>query len=321
MSVCLSAMKTYFQYSNVFTKIGFGAGFITNIFLIYLTVFHVKKIVGTYKTIVISFAIMGIVFAGWELVSRPFMHNYDKALVYFSLADGTPQFFQFSIAFYAMIYMSILSFIAVQFVYRYLALFNLKIAQKFDGNGVFGWLGYPIIPGMIYGSSFYLYCQPDADSDDFVRQEMLYNYELAIGEVPRFVIVSYNSDGTLRWKNMCFLVQGVAVIGLHYAVIIYFGLKMHFNMKSKLKDYSTTYRRLQNQFFRALVVQTMAPTIMFVIPAGCILLGPLFSPIFGIHMSLQTGWLCSVFSLYPPIDSIAFMIIVTEYKKIIKGEC
>ncbi|EFO87209.1 hypothetical protein CRE_27804 [Caenorhabditis remanei] len=192
------------------------------------------------------------------------------------------------------------------------------MAQKFDGYGVFGWLGYPIIPGILYFSSFYLYCQPDGYSDDFVRQEMLSNYELAIGEVPRFVIVSYNADGTLRWKNMLFLAQGVAVIGLHYLVIIYFGLQMHFHMKLKLKDYSATYQRLQKQFFRALVVQTMAPTLMFVIPAGIVFMGPLISPIFGISISLQTGWLCSMISVYPPFDSIAFMMIVTEYKKIIK---
>ncbi|UMM30843.1 hypothetical protein L5515_012562 [Caenorhabditis briggsae] len=72
---------------------------------------------------------------------------------------------------------------------------------------------------------------------------MLMNYELAIGEIPRFVIVSYDGNNSLRWKNMAFLVQAVS-----------------------------------------------------------------------------TGWLCSVFSLYPPIDSIAFMVIVTEYKKVIKEQ-
>ncbi|PIC36976.1 hypothetical protein B9Z55_015776 [Caenorhabditis nigoni] len=242
-------------------------------------------------------------------------------MVYFSLASefGVPtEFFQFGIAFYAGLYMAIVAFISLQFVFRYLALFRPEYAKKFDGIGFIGWMGYPMVPGVVYGSSFYLYCLPDQFSDDYVRDEMLMNYELAIGEIPRFVIVAYDGDNSLRWKNMAFLVQGVSVIGLHYLVILYFGLKMHFNMKKKLQEYSTTYRRLQNQFFRALVVQTMAPTFLFVLPAGPILLGPLASPIFGFPISLQTGWLCSVFSLYPPIDSIAFMIIVTEYKKVIK---
>lgn len=90
-------------------------------------------------------------------------------------------------------------------------------------------------------------------------------------------------------------------------------------MKQKLQEFSATYQRLQKQFFRALIVQTMAPTFLFVLPAGPVLLGPILSAIFDVEWSLQTGWVCTIFTFYAPIDSIAFMIIVSEYRKIIKG--
>uniref|UniRef100_A0A1I7TB56 Seven TM Receptor n=1 Tax=Caenorhabditis tropicalis TaxID=1561998 RepID=A0A1I7TB56_9PELO len=312
-------MKRYFDYSTIFTKIGFCAGLVSNLFLILLTVVHVKKITGTYKLMVITFASTGIFFSGWELIARPFMHNYNNALVYFSLNTSSQSFFQFAIAFYAGIYEAIVAFLAIQFIYRYVTLFHPNFAAKFDGKGILIWLPYSLIPGAIYCTSFYIYCMPDKFSDDYVREAMLEGYEMAIEEVPRFVIVSFNNDETLRWNNLSFLIQGVSVIGLHYLVIIFFGLKTHFHMKKKLEGFSKTYQRLQKQLFRALVVQTLAPTFLFVLPAGPILLGPLISPIFRIEISLQTGWLCSLFSLYPPIDSIAFMVIVTEYRKLIRG--
>ncbi|CAL2041947.1 unnamed protein product [Caenorhabditis brenneri] len=143
---------------------------------------------------VVLFATMGIIFSGWELLAQPFMHNYNKALVYFSLGGQSQKFLQFSIALYAGFYEAIIAFIAVQFVFRYSTLFSPKIAEKFDGIGTFFWLLYPVIPGTVYGGSLYLYVQPDRYGDDYLREVMLTNYELAINEVPRFVIVSYNNS-------------------------------------------------------------------------------------------------------------------------------
>ncbi|CAR98986.1 Protein CBG27356 [Caenorhabditis briggsae] len=84
-------------------------------------------------------------------------------------------------------------------------------------------------------------------------------------------------------------------------------------MCSKFQSY------LQNQFFRALVVQSIGPTLFLVLPIAPILAVPLMSPYTGTEVSWQPGWLHSIVGLFPPFDSLAFMLIVKEYTKILKN--
>uniref|UniRef100_A0A1I7UWT5 7TM_GPCR_Srx domain-containing protein n=1 Tax=Caenorhabditis tropicalis TaxID=1561998 RepID=A0A1I7UWT5_9PELO len=102
--------------------------------------------------------------------------------------------------------------------------------------------------------------------------------------------------------------------------MLYCGLKMHFNMKKELKKFSVPQQRLQRQFFYALIVQSLGPTVFLVLPTTPILLSPLILPNMGIEYNWQTGWLYTLLGLYPPFDSIGFMLIVTEYKKVIRSK-
>uniref|UniRef100_A0A1I7U9I5 Seven TM Receptor n=1 Tax=Caenorhabditis tropicalis TaxID=1561998 RepID=A0A1I7U9I5_9PELO len=190
----------------------------------------------------------------------------------------------------------------------------------FNGIKSIVWIIYPMLPGASYSISFYFFCLPDEYSDNYVRSDILDNYGLDISEVPRFIVLPYDINGVLRVKNLFLLVSGVSMIGFHYFVMLYCGLKMHFNMKKELKKFSATQRKLQKQFFYALVVQSLGPTVFLVLPAVPILLSPLIPPSMEIEISWQTGWLYTLVGLYPPFDSIGFMIIVTEYKKVIRNQ-
>ncbi|EFO88196.1 hypothetical protein CRE_14416 [Caenorhabditis remanei] len=102
---------------------------------------------------------------------------------------------------------------------------------------------------------------------------------------------------------------------LQYIIIVYCGIRMHLVMRKEFSKSSIPNKKLQKQFFRALIVQIVVPTILFVFPAAFVLLSPLFN----IKISLQTGWIYTALSLYPPIDTIAFMLLVSEYRKVTKG--
>ncbi|PIC33899.1 hypothetical protein B9Z55_013712 [Caenorhabditis nigoni] len=101
---------------------------------------------------------------------------------------------------------------------------------------------------------------------------------------------------------------------LQYTIIIYCGVRMHLMMSREFKNLSVPNKKLQKQFFRALVTQTIAPTVLFVFPAAYVLMSPLLD----IEMNFQTGWIYAALSLFPPIDSIALMCLVSEYRKVIK---
>lgn len=86
-------------------------------------------------------------------------------------------------------------------------------------------------------------------------------------------------------------------------------------MERELRKFSVRNRSVQRQFFRALIVQTLVPTFLFVVPAMPLLMGPLFD----IEWDLQTGGIIALLSVYPPIDSFVFIMIVSEYRKVVSN--
>ncbi|CCD64370.2 Seven TM Receptor [Caenorhabditis elegans] len=307
--------------ANIFSKIGFCASFLANFFIIYLTVFFVENVVGTYKKMVIIFASLGIIFSIIEVLARPFAHNFNNYLMYFSFNFWmkSREIPEILIMVWAGLYATILAFITNQFVYRHSCLMATNLKKSFDGVGGVMLMMYPILPGALYSGSFYIFCLPDNAADSYVREEILINYGLVITEVPRFLALPYNPDNTVRWSSVYYFVGAVSIVSVHYAVIFYYGLKMHFNMKQQLLKFSSKNRKLQRQFFKALVFQSIGPTVFLIVPAVPVLLCPVIGSDFHLKFSWQTGWLYSLIGLYPPFDSISFMMIVTEYRKIIAG--
>ncbi|CAB05810.2 Seven TM Receptor [Caenorhabditis elegans] len=305
------------ELSYMFTKCGFGACFVVNSFFIFLTITSIKRIYSTYKIMVVIFALMGILFAGWETVARPFAHNYNKGFLYFSLSNSyqaSREFLEFAIVVYGSFYLVILAFIVVQFIYRYLTLFKPVYLRKFKGKGMIVWMTYPLIAGAAFGGPLYCFGVVDEYSDEYLKKEIFEKYKVAIKDLPRFAIVTYDSEGYLRWRNISYLITSIFMMGSQYLIIIFCGIRMHLRMGKELKQFSVTNRNLQKQFFKALVFQTLAPTLLFVVPAAPILMGPLFDT----EMSIRTGLIYVLLNIYPPIDSIAFMVIVSEYKQVIR---
>ncbi|EGT56207.1 hypothetical protein CAEBREN_22621 [Caenorhabditis brenneri] len=307
--------------TDILSKTGFGASFLTNSFLIYLTIFHVRKIHGTYKQMIVYFAISGILLTGLEPIARPFCHNFNGSLIYFSVGTlDLPQFtVQLILSIWAGFYLQTISFISIQFYYRYLCFFDVKKAKSFGGLKSVLWIGYPLIIGASYSTFIFLFSMPDTYSDDYMRSEIFEVYGLEITERPRFDVVFYDAEGNIRIRSLCFTVSSISMITVHYIVILYCGIRMHVNMKRELKKFSAPQRKLQRQFFHALIAQCSGPTLFLVLRAAPVLLTPIISPIVDISVSWRTGWFYSIVGLYPPFDSIAYMVIVTEYKKVIRS--
>ncbi|CAO4381201.1 unnamed protein product [Caenorhabditis nigoni] len=311
-----------FDIASCLSKIGFLITFLAGLFLIYLTMAHIENMVTTYKRIIVYFAISGMLFSGLEVISRPFAHNYNGAIVFFSTSklDLSQENLQILISIWGGFYSLTVAFISFQFVYRYLSLFHVNSLEYFDGLGTVVWMVYPVIPGAIYSIIFHIFCQPDEYADSYVRWELFETYGIAISDTTRFFMVPFDASGTLRMESVINISVDLFLIGFHYLIILYCGLQMHFNMKKQLKKFSAPQRRLQRQFFKALIVQSMGPTIFLVLPAGPVLLTPILSPLLDIKVSWQTGWMFTLIGLYPPFDSIAFMIIVSEYKIVIRKQ-
>lgn len=145
------------------SKIGICASFLSNFFLIYLTIFHIKKVFGTYRIMVIIFTALGIIFSALKVITRPFAHNYNKSVVFFSMSTWifSKTFLQLLLATWAGLYLVIVAFISIQFIYRYFCFFTPKNMRMFKGIRGFCLIAYPLVPGAVYAGSLYLFCLPD----------------------------------------------------------------------------------------------------------------------------------------------------------------
>ncbi|CAP26766.1 Protein CBR-STR-39 [Caenorhabditis briggsae] len=312
-------MSNSFVYFSFLTKIGCCLTFLTNCLLIYLTVAHIKMIIGVYKYMIIIFSLLGITFSIIEQIARPYVHNYNKGIMFFSFGwDGVPEdVMQTGLVIYALFYVLIVAFVAVQFVYRYVTLISPELCTKFEGFGVMVWGSYPLVVGTLNGLSIFIMAYPDKFGDEYMRGAILDVYDLSISKVPRLLIIPYDSENHIRWLNLFYLFSGSFCLLSQYSIIVFCGLRMQSQMQKELQKFSIPNRKLQKQFFKALVIQIIVPTVIFVFPSTPILLVPLLN----IEISVQSGAICSLLSLYPPIDSLVFMIVVSEYRKIITKRC
>ncbi|EGT40247.1 hypothetical protein CAEBREN_29371 [Caenorhabditis brenneri] len=303
-----------------------------HLILIYLTAFHTERITGAYKYLIILFSLVCISFSCLEVLAHPYLHNYNGGFIYFSLNDylgASNDLLKFFIEAYSGAYASIMCMVAVQFVFRFATLMNRRtLLSTFSGANFVIWILYPLFFCIIFGMMVHYCAQPEPYSDNymqsvypillhfpfFFRKELFRVYNLEINKTARFIVIAYNADGSVRWFNLIFLFGAMIILGFQYAVIIYCGVQMQRKMKKELKNFSLPNRKLQQQFFKALVVQITLPTLLFHLPA----LPVLFSPFFNVNFTFQTGFIYAVFSLYPPIETIAFMLIVSEYTNIFK---
>ncbi|CAP35872.2 Protein CBG18412 [Caenorhabditis briggsae] len=352
-----------FEYSLIISKIAFFTAIFTNNFLIYLTLFHTKKIDNTYKKMIAFLNFIGQIFSGSELIAQPFMHNFNSSIVFFSFRTTVSQkFMQFTLAFYAGFVGLIISLMAIQFFYRFLALFHSKISKKFEGKGIVIWIIYPWIPWFIYFISLYLFCQTDDFADSYVRAEMFSSHGLEISNVPRFISVSYVSFQISRYilpKNdrikefskisKTHISEFGWIASLEKSVFpgtsrIYPGLSLFDNCtfcnQNAFSIKKETFRVLDNIFstsesnISCINSSNFNSNIHFHPSSWSHLFWSPFitdfrfsdSPKIRMVIKFPDGYkirmvikLNQIFSVYPAIDSIVFMMVVSEYSRIIKS--
>uniref|UniRef100_A0A1I7V2K0 Seven TM Receptor n=1 Tax=Caenorhabditis tropicalis TaxID=1561998 RepID=A0A1I7V2K0_9PELO len=144
---------------------------------------------------------------------------------------------------------------------------------------------------------------------------MVHMYGMDIDKTPHFTMITYGPDDSLRWSSLLFIILIGCLLGPQYFIIAYCGIKTHFALKTEIAHLSAVHRTLQKQFLHALVAQALVPTILYGIPAIPLLIGPFVD----IKWSMESGIFMSLLNVYPAIDSVIFMVIVPEYRKIIRG--
>ncbi|CAO4376921.1 unnamed protein product [Caenorhabditis nigoni] len=237
---------------------------ILNTLLIYLTVNHTKQIVGTYRNMIIIFASFGMWFATTDILVRPLFHSYNRCLVYFTLETTfrkSKTAAEYALLLYSTMYGVIISFLAVQFVYRACVLTTPKWTKKFDGWKLSIWVFYVFIMGIVWSTGVDI-AHPDEEVYQYTEKEILANYGVHVRNIPMFSILAYNADGFLRWNAVLTLAIFISLLVIQYTICLVCGIIMYRRMQGSMSSFSCQHEKLQKQFFVALMYQVKLTTFL-----------------------------------------------------------
>ncbi|CAL2038808.1 unnamed protein product [Caenorhabditis brenneri] len=267
---------TFWIYVTHFVpQFGFLSTTVAGSILLFLNFFGAQKHFGSYKYLISAFTMLGITFSMVEILVYPNIHNYKAGLLFFSFKESF-DLGNIPLGLYSIIWMIYCSFFGFQ-----------------------------------YALGTYFFLARDSISDEYLREDILLRYGSNISELPAMSIVAYDPlDGSVRLWNIMGILNICSIVNFQYGIMIYCGWSMHTKMEDKIKNFSETLRKHHKQFFKTLVLQITTPTIILFIPITIII----FLPLFNLDVSLPSGVMLCSFTLYPAMDSIIVMYVVSEYK-------
>ncbi|CAI5452444.1 unnamed protein product [Caenorhabditis angaria] len=261
---------------------------------------------------------MGIFFSLSDILIHPFFHSYNQSFIYFTLSNmNSKKVSELLLVVYAMGYSSMIAFIAVQFLYRYWIMTNNRKAKLFEGWKIVLSVIYSLGCGFIYASSIYILGPVDESMKSYLREEMLKNYNASIDDISGFAVIGYlteNNSKTLLHGKIC-VATLLGIMSTQYTIMIYSGLQMHIKLKTQVDSLSISDKTLQRQLLKALIIQIASPSLFCCIPIIPILIGPFIFT----NLSFPSGIFVSPFTIFPSLDSIILMIVVTEYRECLKN--
>lgn len=181
------------------------------------------------------------------------------------------------------------------------------------------WLLYIGFFGFAWAALIYYCGYPEQISKNYIEKEFETVYGFDIDETPVFIILAYDKVGDefrIRWSSVIYIAGTMSILITQYVIMTFCGLSMRKQMKEKLQNFSVIHQRLHKQFFKTLVIQITVPTILFHLPIVPVLLAPFLNS----KISFQSGIIYCLFSLYPPIDGLIILSVVSEYRRALSSE-
>ncbi|CAB04820.1 Seven TM Receptor [Caenorhabditis elegans] len=305
------------ELTKLISKVGFLSTTILGMLFVCLTVCFVKRDFGSYRNLLIVFSFLGFLFSASEYMIHPMIHSYNSGFVFFTephLSLVSNEIMKIGLVFFCGIYGSTICFISVQFLYRYWALFDAPKLIWFEGWMMSAWLIYSFGIGATWSIGIHYFLENDNFTLNYFENGVYDHYGWKLSAIPSFTFVIYTERGAIRWRNLACTIEMTMIIGLQYSIICFCGRKMSVGMKEKISMLSETSKRLHTQFFKALILQIVVPTILLFFPMIIII----YLPVFNLKFSFPTGILFSAFAIYPSIDIAIILYIVSDYRIAIK---
>ncbi|CAD6190266.1 unnamed protein product [Caenorhabditis auriculariae] len=304
--------------AHVAEYLSFALSVVINGLLIYLIKTKSRKEMGSYKYLMMSFALFGIFYSTIDVLVQPLIHVYASTFSAIMILS-TFGFNKNSAAVIISCFNMALTLLAVHFVYRYFAVCWPLRLRYFKGFRTFPcWAFVVMVLGLAWGLTTYFVANESPDKDEFLAEEFLKNYDLRIEEIYYVgsFYFTYDEDGYRRYKlSACLgMLNYTFLMSVSSSIVFYCGVKTYLNMRKEQDNKTKKMRNLQAQLFKVLVLQTVTPVVLMYIPCGFVFAAPLFEMEVGAYANFVPIFL----ALYPVIDPLYVIYFIRDHRESVK---
>ncbi|EGT44075.1 hypothetical protein CAEBREN_10425 [Caenorhabditis brenneri] len=282
-------MPLFLQISQY---VGFFSTEVTNTVLLWLIITKSSRSFGSYKYIMMSYAVFSIVYAVVEIMTRPVMHLHGACM--FIYVDSFLKFEKpialFLVGLYCATFGMCVNLLATHFVYRFFAICRPQDMHHFQGVNLLKVYLIPVVSSIGWYYNVTVLMGPSDVKSEYMRESINETYGEDTFKVGYIAALYYQS---------CFL------------TMIICGWKTYRKMESVGGTMSKKTKELNNQLFRALVIQTLIPLCIMFAPVGSLIILPMFSIGVG-KLANAPGFYAG---FYPALDALIAIFMIRDFRR------
>ncbi|CAB3398625.1 unnamed protein product [Caenorhabditis bovis] len=292
-----------------------------NTFLIFLIWNRSPKQLGTYKYMMMYISIFEMIYSIIDIIVEPIVHSYRStfsALMNIKNSVLGREMNKCLLAIFCGFYSFSLALFGVLFIYRYGSIRRQTRDRYFESRFAIIWFSIPVIVCIIWVAvCLLLICEWD-EMTNFIRNSVLNDYDLLMEDVvyigAYFYPIDENGNQYINMKSLYGIIILWTILASSIFCVFYFGLRCYYNISKEMSEIavmSNYAKKLQEQLFYALVIQTMIPVILMYFPVTALFLVSFFDTNF-VFAARSTP--ISI-AFYPAIDPLPTIFIVKAYQK------
>ncbi|EGT59938.1 hypothetical protein CAEBREN_31988, partial [Caenorhabditis brenneri] len=209
--------------------------------------------------------------------------------------------------------------IAVHFVYRFFALERHGRLSYFKGKWQILWYSIPILAGLNWNCLCFFVFDMNPQSTNYLRPIVQDVFNLNI-EDTSYAASLFWPENTVSWDSFNWedgigLINCIVLMQISFFVILWMGAKSPLKIKDLVNQGVSQYSKdLQVQLYKALVVQTLIPTIFIFIPFGIFFICPFFL----IDCEFLSGPITIFYAIYPALDPLPILFFIDIYRDAVR---
>ncbi|CAI5451263.1 unnamed protein product [Caenorhabditis angaria] len=245
------------------------------------------------------------------------VHDFDASLTFYSVErpfNCSKEISMLLMLLFTSSYAVTVYLLSIQFIYRYLALFNENVLFLFSGFYNIIWFILGGFVMFLWGFSIYYHGDRNQYSFLYLSKEFSDSYNLTISDIPYFSAIIYERDNSIHWNGVKMMGSLAIIVSILYGIIVFCGIVIQLKIPEQLNTFSEKNRVVQKQLFTVLVAQISVPTLIIFLPVMTMYIIPFLN----IKISFPASIIVCLLSVYPAVDSIIVMFILSDYRKAVK---